>query len=134
MKSVLVIEDNRVLREAINDLLILAWPKLHILTAETISKGLHLAQENQPDLILLEAEIRGRLDGFQAVKVLQHLPETKKIPVIAFTSPAFDDHQVIEGLRETCSVWLHKPFSADKLLRAILPFADNQQIEAQILT
>lgn len=124
MKSVLVIESNDAIREAVNDLLLLVWPKLSILTAATASKGLHLAQEHQPDLILLEGEMAGTINGFQAAKVLRHLPETKEIPLIAFTSPAFDNEQIIDGLQETCNAWLHKPFSADNLLNVIRPFSE----------
>jgi len=125
MNSILVIENNDAMREALNDLLLLVWPKLSVITAKTTSKGLHLAQKHRPDLILLEGEMTGSITGFQAAKVLRHLSETKEIPVIAFTSPAYDNEQVINGLRETCHVWLYKPFSADNLLKVIMPFANT---------
>ncbi len=134
MNSILVIESNNAMREALNDLLLLVWPELLVITADTTSKGLHLAQEHRPDLILLEGEMTGSITGFQAAKVLRHLPETKEIPVIAFTSPTYEDEQVINGLHETCHAWLYKPFSTNSLLKVIMPFANAVNSQAAPLS
>ncbi|MFA5115378.1 MAG: response regulator, partial [Candidatus Omnitrophota bacterium] len=50
-------------------------------------KGIGMARELKPDLILLDMQMPG-MDGFSAVKMLKSDPLTKDIKVIAVTSLA----------------------------------------------
>jgi CheY-like chemotaxis protein len=120
MKSVLVIDSNNLTREALVSLVSSAFPHVTVIAAPDGSKGLHMAHNNQPDLILLEEEIVG-LDRFQTAKVLRHLPETRQIPLIALTreTTSKDEHQNECLMKQTCHASLTKPISTEKLVRAI---------------
>lgn len=119
MKSVLVIDSNNLTRDELVNLVSSAFPEVTVMAAPDGSKGLYLAYNKQPDLILLEGELTG-LDSFRTAKVLRHLPETRQIPLIALTQDNVpSDDQLSAGLKATCHVSLTKPVSMDKLIHAI---------------
>lgn len=119
MKSVLVIDSNNLTREALVNLVSAAYPEATVITAADGSKGLHLAYDKRPDVILLEGELTG-LDSFRTAKVLRHLPETRQIPLIALTQDDIPgDDQRRAGLKATCHASLVKPVSTDQLVHAI---------------
>lgn len=119
MKSVLVIDSNNLSRESLVNLVASAFPEATIIAAPDGSKGLFLACNKRPDLILLEGELTG-LDSFRTAKVLRHLPETRQIPLIALTQEGIpSNEQHCASLRETCHASLTKPISTDKLIHTI---------------
>ncbi len=118
MNSVLVIDHNAATRTALQKLLTLQWPHIAVITAETGPKGLHLAHEMQPDVILLESGLPG-LDSYQTAKVLRHLPETQFIPLIAIGQNQETSNSQINGLQNTCNAWLTGPIVPDDLVKAI---------------
>ena len=119
MNTVLVIDNNLASRKALCDLLTLQWPHLTVITAENGPKGLHLAHELKPDLILLEDTLPG-LDSYQTAKVLRHLPETHSIPLIGLTHLNPTTNQ--GGLQETCHAWLIQPVTSSDLATTISAF------------
>jgi CheY-like chemotaxis protein len=119
MKSVLVIDSNSLTREALVNLVASAYPEATIITAPDGSKGLFMAYNKRPDVILLEGELTG-LDSFRTAKVLRHLPETRQIPLIALTHENVpNDDQQDASLKATCHLSLIKPVSTDTLIHAI---------------
>jgi CheY-like chemotaxis protein len=119
MKSVLVIDSNHLSREALVDLVSAAFPESSVIAATDGSKGLFMAYNKRPDVILLEGELTG-LDSFRTAKVLRHLPETRQIPLIALTRDDVpSDDQYSAGLKATCHGLLTKPVSSDKLINMI---------------
>jgi DNA-binding response OmpR family regulator len=118
MNTILVIESNDRIRNALHDLLLAHWPHLSISIAESGPKGLHLAYQKRPDLILLDGELPG-LTGFQTAKVLRHLPETHAIPLIALITNGNGNSQQITGLQQACDAFLIKPFTANQLFGVI---------------
>ncbi len=120
MKSILVIGNNAKTRATLQDLLTLTWPHIAVMTAETGPKGLHLAHEMRPDIILLECNLPGGgMDSYQTAKVLRHLPETQSIPLIALAQNQESPNQQVIGLQNACHAWLTKPVAADALVNAI---------------
>jgi CheY-like chemotaxis protein len=120
MKSVLVIDSNSLTRDELVNLISSVFPGVTVMAAPDGSKGLYLAYNKRPDVILLEEELTG-LDSFRTAKVLRHLPETRQIPLIALTrADAPDDDQQWAGFKATCHASLTKPVSPDKLLHAII--------------
>jgi len=66
-----------------------------VLEAETGPRGLEMAAECSPDLILLDIQLPG-MDGHAVARALKSDPRLKSIPVIAVTSYA------MVGDREKC--------------------------------
>jgi CheY-like chemotaxis protein len=119
MKSVLVIDSNNLTREALVNIVSSAYPEATVIAAPDGSKGLFMAYNKRPDVILLEGELTG-LDSFRTAKVLRHLPETRQIPLIALTQENMpNDDQQAASLKATCHLSLTKPVSPDTLIHAI---------------
>lgn len=84
-KKILIIDDNEQNRLLMSD--ILQYRGYEILEAEDGEKGISMAAEIKPDLILLDMQMPG-IDGFAAAKMLKSDPLTKDIKVIVVTSLA----------------------------------------------
>jgi len=83
--------------------------------ASTGADAIHLANQTNPDLILMDIKIKGPLDGIETAKQIR---SRQDIPVIYLT--AFDDEQTIQRARITGpSGYILKPFEDRELSIAI---------------
>ena len=85
MKKILLIEDNREMRENTSEILELAGYK--VLTAENGKIGVELAQKNLPDLIVCDI-MRPVLDGYGVLHLLSKNEDTANIPFIFLSAKA----------------------------------------------
>jgi signal transduction histidine kinase/DNA-binding response OmpR family regulator len=121
---VLVIEDNRELNEYLIGLL---SENYHILTALDGVKGVDLALEHIPDLVVSDVMMPGK-DGYQVCRELKDDPRTNHIPVVLLTARA-DAGSRITGLACRADAYLTKP--VDK--RELLPCLHNLLIQREKL-
>lgn len=117
MRAVLVVDDNTAVRMVLTDFLTMAYPTARILQAENGADGLALAQAEQPDVVLMDAEMPV-LDGYAAARQLRQAADTKSIPIIAISSGA-SNNELVKGLRSLADRSLPKPFTADELFQAV---------------
>jgi CheY-like chemotaxis protein len=117
MKAVLVVDDNSAVRMVLTDFLAMAYPTARVLQAENGAEGLALAQSEQPDVVLMDAEMPV-LDGYAAAQRLRQLEETRSIPIIAISSGG-SNNVLVNGLRSLADSSLPKPFTADELLQTV---------------
>ncbi|MDD5691742.1 MAG: response regulator [Candidatus Omnitrophica bacterium] len=82
-KKILIVDDNENNRLLLSD--ILQYRGYEILEADGGAKGISMAGQLKPDLILLDMQMPG-IDGFSAAKMLKSDPLTKDIKVIVVTS------------------------------------------------
>jgi len=82
-KKILFIEDESALQKTFSDLLSKAGYKM--ISALDGESGLRLAQEEQPDLILLDL-ILPRMHGFDVLENLKQNTEVKHIPIVVLTN------------------------------------------------
>jgi len=61
---------------------------IRLLTASTAEEGVQLARRVVPDVILMDIDFDGGMDGHEALVLLRALPETRDVPVIALTAHA----------------------------------------------
>ncbi|WP_413172797.1 response regulator [Anabaena azotica] len=120
MKKVLVIEDEAQIRS--NIVQILNFLDYDTISADNGLKGLELAREKLPDLIICDI-MMPQLDGYAVVYSLRQEEETAKIPFIFLTAKN-EYTDVRQGMELGADDYLIKPFSADELMRAI-----NRQME-----
>ena len=85
MKTILLIEDNPDMRDNTTEILELAH--YNVLAAENGKKGIKLAQEQQPDLIICDI-MMPELDGYGVLHLLSKESETASIPFIFLTAKA----------------------------------------------
>lgn len=86
-----------------------------ILTAENGTKGLFVAEKDNPDLILLDWMLPG-ISGLEVCKNLRQ--KNIEIPIIFLTAKD-TIQETIEGLRAGANDYIKKPFSFDELLERI---------------
>ena len=99
-KTILVVEDEKSLRDAIVD--ILKIKNFNSLEAKNGVEGVDLALSKHPDLILLDL-IMPEMDGMTALKNIRADAWGEKVPVIILTNLSATNEQLIED------VVTHKP-------------------------
>ena len=93
-----------------------------VISADNGEEGIMLAQEEHPDLIIMDILMPG-MDGGEAVKRLQADHATKDIPTIFLTSLSYELPGVDEG--DSINIDGHffpaiaKPFNAEKMMTVI---------------
>ena len=113
--SILLIEDNIDMGENIVSILQLAHYNVRYATDG--KKGVELAQESPPDLILCDI-MMPELDGYGVFHILNHNPDTADIPFIFLTAKA-DRSDFREGMNLGADDYMTKPFDGIDLLRVV---------------
>ncbi len=120
-KKALLIEDERDIQTLLRISLEYKG-KYQVLLANDGLTGIQIAQEEQPDVILLDV-MMPKLDGFETAKRLKNNEKTKDIPIIFLTAKA-QRKDIAHGLSLGATGYLTKPFppqldeEIDKLLQA----------------
>ena len=120
MARVLLVEDNELNRDMLSRRLEKEGHTLLIATNGL--EALHLANEEQPDIILMDMNLP-EMDGWEATRQLKNHPATQSIPVIALTAHAMRgdrERAIAAGFHN----YLTKPLTAttfmDELLKLLL--------------
>jgi DNA-binding response OmpR family regulator len=108
---VLVVDDDE-------DLRILARKALmrtghRVLEAETGHEGMALAENERPDLLLLDLNMPPP-DGFELLRMLRSREETRTLPVIVLTAMG-DEESARKSFELGATDFLAKPFTAPQL-------------------
>jgi CRP/FNR family transcriptional regulator, cyclic AMP receptor protein len=115
MKTILLIEDNKVIRENMAEILELSDYK--VFTAQNGKEGVALAVQHKPDLIVCDI-MMPELDGYGVIHLLQKKPETQNIPFIFLTAKTERD-DIRRGMQSGADDYVTKPFTETELLSAI---------------
>ncbi len=89
----LIVEDERPLLKALAEKF--AHQGFRVLTAENGEKGMNLALETQPEIILLDI-VMPKMDGISVLKRLRSDPKTKDVPIILLTN-LYDNEKLMEA-------------------------------------
>ncbi|MCX7546716.1 response regulator [Xanthomarina sp. F1114] len=115
MKTILLIEDDIVLRENTAELLELSNYK--VLTAPNGSVGVGVAKKSLPDIIVCDI-MMPELDGYGVLEALSKHQETKNIPFI-YLSAKTEQQDVRKGMNLGADDYLTKPYNETDLISAI---------------
>ncbi len=115
MKTILVIEDEEALNNALKIILELSQFKVSI--ALTGSKGLELAQNEPFDLILCDINLPD-INGFEILKAVRNNANAGKTPFIFLTALS-DEKDRIRGITLGVDDYLTKPFTVKELVETI---------------
>lgn len=115
MKKILLIEDNKAVRENIVEILEMA--NYHALSAENGKIGVEIANKEQPDLIICDI-MMPELDGYGVLHLLSKNPKTSTIPFIFLTAKA-DRTDFRKGMEMGADDYITKPFDDIELLNAV---------------
>lgn len=119
MPNILIIEDDI----STNKLVVRVLKNFSVLSALNAEDGFALAQEYQPDLILLDMNLPD-IPGWELVAMMKENEGLYHIPVIA-VSVQDDDLYVQRALDAGCSEYLRKPFAIDDLRAVVAAYLEN---------
>ncbi len=115
MKTILLIEDDAVLRENTKELLELS--DYAVTTASNGKIGLETAMLTQPDIVVCDI-MMPELDGYGVLEGLAKDKKTKHIPFI-FLSAKTERKDVRKGMDLGADDYITKPFSEEEIISAI---------------
>lgn len=115
-RRLLYIEDNESARSVMTGVSAL-MPELDLRLAPSGLRGLQLARDEQPDVIIADIHLPD-IDGYQVLQALRDDPATRHIPVLALTADALPTDRE-RGLAAGFDDYLVKPIAVGELLRAI---------------
>ncbi len=115
MATILVVDDSptemKLMLEALRS------QSHRLITATDGEEALEQAQQEHPDLILLDV-ILPKKNGFQVCRQLKTAPATHNIKIVLVTSKTQDTDR-FWGLKQGADAYLTKPFDDDQLLAAV---------------
>lgn len=129
MKTILLIEDDRALRENTEELLALSG--YSVTTAPNGQVGIKIAKEKLPDIIICDI-MMPVVDGYGVLSTLSTDETTKHIPFI-FLSAKTEHKEIRKGMDLGADDYLTKPFEEEDLLSAVESRLAKAQILAQDL-
>ena len=107
----LIIEDNSELRDYLIRLLANEY---QVITADNGIRGIELATEHIPDIILSDVMMPGK-DGYQVCRELKNDFRSSHIPIVLLTARG-DTESRITGLEQGADAYLTKPFNKKELM------------------
>ena len=114
-KKILVVEDDR------SSLTLLTYALgqegYKVLAASDGFAGLKIAQNDNPDLIILDVMLPG-LDGYEICRRLRQSPQTATVPII-FLSARADQGDKDVGLKMGANAYLTKPSDPSTILTKV---------------
>ncbi|WP_342088748.1 response regulator [Dyadobacter sp. OTU695] len=114
-KTILLIEDNPLMRENTAEILELANYK--VVTAQNGREGIQIASQTRPDLIICDI-MMPELDGYGVLLLLGKDDRTVNIPFIFLTARA-EKQDFRRGMLLGADDYLTKPYDDVELLRAV---------------
>lgn len=96
-----------------------ATGEFEVITANRGEKGINLAREKKPDLILCDI-VMPCLSGPEVVEILKNDPKTKEIPLIFLTAIVAKEEMGIDSIKEIGEhLFIAKPVDTERLVSSI---------------
>jgi len=127
MSKVLVIEDEKNIRETIQEILDLN--NFSVATAQNGLIGVAKALHFKPDIIICDV-MMPEMDGFETLKNIRSINEISNIPFIFLTAKT-EKKDLREGMNLGADDFLNKPFHTKELLKVIDLRINKSKLEKQ---
>jgi CheY-like chemotaxis protein len=124
--TLLYVEDNPANLMLVEDL-VARRPDVRLLSAQDAHRGIAIARECHPDVILMDINLPG-ITGIQALKMLAEDPRTAHIPVIALSANAMR-RDIEKGLEAGFFRYLTKPIKVNEFMDTLdvaMKFAQSE--------
>jgi len=115
MKSILIVEDTDLNIDLLTQIL---EDEYRLLVARDGAQGVRMAQENNPDLILMDISLPV-MDGYEATRRIR--TTLASTPIIGLSAHAMQG-DAIKAQEAGCSDYLTKPVDEDLLIQKIKEF------------
>ncbi len=113
--NILIVEDEIISTEYLKNILY-SLEFENIFTAENFEEALEEIKKQEIDLIFMDINIRGSIDGINCAKILN---KHYFLPII-FTTAYCDKETMIEAVNTNCFGYIVKPFSVNEVQSALL--------------
>ncbi|WP_144935096.1 response regulator transcription factor [Paenibacillus sp. 32O-W] len=123
-KTILIVEDEPILREIVKDYLL--EDGYEVLEAEDGKQALALFQEHEVDLIILDIMLP-ELDGWA---VCRRIRKSSDVPIIMLTARSDEDDTLL-GFELGADDYVTKPYSPPILLARAKRLLENRRVDAQ---
>lgn len=134
MKKILIIEDDSNLTDLYETKFTLE--KFNVLTASDGARGIEIAAQAHPDVILLDV-LMPQVNGFEVLRQLKGNKDTKDIPVVVYTNLGSSDSDEKRELAFSLGAVdylvkaLHEPESIVERIQALLSQRDQVSSETE---
>lgn len=132
-KKVLIVEDDQSLAEIVG--YNIGQAGFEVVTARDGKDGLHKAQINNPDIIVLDLMLPG-IDGLEVCRRLRAEPSTRDILVLMLTAKSEETDEVV-GFSVGADDYVTKPFSVKVLverMKALLRRREANSVERDVIS
>ncbi len=122
-KTILYVEDDESNRQLVRKLL--STEGYRIIEAEDAITGIDMANEFQPNLVLMDMNMYG-LDGYEAATRIKSIEACAHIPIIALTAnvrPGDKEKSLIAG----CNGYMTKPINVDSFVSELEEYIGGRQ-------
>jgi signal transduction histidine kinase len=125
--KVLVVDDEPGMRRYLVDML---SSEYHVLQARNGAQGLKMAQQDMPDLMVLDLMLP-EIDGLEVCRRLKAQESTRAIKIILLTARV-DEHAKLTALENGADDFLTKPFGRTELLTRMRNLNKTLQLEMDL--
>lgn len=126
MAKILIIDDEKIIRERLKNLLELDG--FEAFAAENGREGLEVFQKEKPEIMLVDIKMPG-IDGIEVLKKIKK--ETKKTEIIIITGHGEID-TAIQALKAGAFSYIRKPIEYDELEIDIKKALDKQEMQRKL--
>lgn len=95
-------------------------PNIEVISAPRAERGIELARDHKPDLILMDINLPG-MDGITAMKYLKKTEDTKDIPIFAISAFAMES-DIDKAMEAGFDSYITKPIQVIPFLKKIMEF------------
>lgn len=116
MSKILIVDDTQTILRSLS--LILSKDGFEIITATSGEEAIKQTLANSPDLIMMDIQMDGGMDGFEACRLLKSDPSSKDIPIL-FLSAFEDTETKLKGFEAGGVDFIPKSFSKIEILTRV---------------
>ncbi len=115
-KNILIVEDQEEVRELVK--VTLSLGDYDIMEAGDGETALVLARSRQPELILMDVQLPGAVDGLAATRILKSEEATRRCRIIMLTATS-QQTDIAAGYAAGADGYFTKPFSPLELIQRV---------------
>lgn len=116
MEDLLIVEDDKNIRDTLKDLLELSGYRVS--TANNGQEGFDAIISNPPDLVLCDVNMP-KIDGFELLSVINQRLKDKVIPPFIFLTAKVEKQNIRYGMSLGADDYILKPFDNNELMKVI---------------
>ena len=131
MNTILIIEDEKILRETLTDILEITG--YNVLQAKDGEEGVEIFTQSAPDLIICDINMP-KMNGFEVLHLLEVIMPVSQFPPFIFQSAKTEPENIRKGMNLGATDFIAKPYSAPKLLKVIeLRLQKREKLENDVI-